>query len=440
MNRAYNQKRIENQIAQNEAVLRDVVKAPIVMDEEQARLVSKGWQEMADMPPEEVEKFQKLTAEEIEKGWESTPVKSAIGHTHKALNTINEAIAGVLYKEKAIGQDSLKDEAARTLTVATGMTTGTEMGVDLGWTPAFRMINAQNAKILQLQDVHVAGMLWEQANFDSDIKYNKTGSTKKESMGPRYFAGGFSYYPREERFSLIGVNEVLESMKLGAANLTSRLAYRMIGKQPTNANVYNAANMDITTISATGDLDDYHADLINGISILNEAHVRMVEKAGHQGPDLQGKRLQQFDQAPLNIGPNDVILAYYNHRHYRFIESMMSLRPGQQGINFSVLKNWVFIQTAMLPPCGAFTVADAQEHDDYGLYETVTPTDPDNTIAVMGIIPGRRNIGANFRDNVVLTERANIKEAINIASKMEINFNKDDRQFAQVVLGTKDKL
>ena len=448
LNQNRHAKRIHDAIERDTEIAKRVIYAPIVQDDEEARLVGSGLKALQTMSSDEFKKLEKLTIKEIAEGWAGegeTAIKAAAAAVSDAMQLATASVMGQSFRNRLVearkGMDHLRDDAAATRTVSMDMSGPEAPGLDLGWRRAFVFEDATGVELLKIMNWRAGLRYLEYNNSSDEIQLETVGGSDSQREGARYFAAGFKVNEREARFSTVTVNQMLSYARQEYLFALSRLAYREIftkkyGGTDVVADTFNSSSPEALAFALNGDNDKENWDLTiyQARSILNAAHRHMVDSASQIE---NGKSRKRSKENPIRVTATDPILLYHNHRHNEAIEAIYRNGRGDNDINPTLIANVVPISTAIAPISGGWDVtATTEKRDDFGFFGTTKETANPETIGGMLVIPGNYNIMATFRNLSFVNATDMLRESTTIGAKFEARPLMDKRQKALVNLGT----
>ena len=451
-----NQALINNQLAQAKiykriAIASDLMEAAckerLVHDNETAELIGKGFDLAAGLSPEDKQKFKKMTAEEAIKYFSEKAIKDgdldakAIASAQAIVQASMDKIKSMLTGEKLLHSDGLEDQSRYSRTVMTGINTVEDAGFDMGWTAAFTAQDAQDVRELDVMDLKSAVRWYELLNPTDEIPASKVGGKSNQKVGPRFFGSRLEWHERQNRWNVFTLNNLLSAIRMKGVHTISQLMYRILFQETASTVKYDKTIVDGYADFIAG-ADGAAKDLNKRIlarKIMNAVHFKMVNQAAQLQPDMFSKKYQNLLEAPIQIGPNDPILFFYNHQHFELMDTVGNPAAGSGDVRYNVpsLRNWVPIQTAMAPVSGSHTITGGQtstDRDDYGFLGQVSDVNHDKIVGGMAVIPGRRNMYGIFRGMTFLSERHITEEYTSYVARQEYNAYKDMRQYAHVTL------
>lgn len=441
-NRIY--KAIENDLD----VANRVIYAPIVQDEEEARLVSDGIRAMKAMGVDEFKKLEKLSVEEIATGWSGegeTAIKAAAAAVNDAMALVTASVTGQSFRNRLIKArkaiEHLRDDAAATRTVSMDMSGPEAPGLDLGWRRAFTFEDATGVELLKIMNWRAGLRFLEYNNASDEIELETVGGTDSQREGARYFAAGFRYDDREQRFSMVAVNQMLAYARQEYLFTLSRLGYREIftkkyGSTDVVADTFTSSSPEVQAFAKPGtdDKTDWEHTIYQARSILNAAHRNMIDNASQIE---NGKSRKRSKENPIRVTATDPILLYHNHRHNEAVDAIFRNGFGDNNINPVLISNVVPIATAIAPISGGWDVtATTEKRDDFGFFGSLKETGNPETIGGMLVIPANYNIFATFRSLSFVNATDSLRESTTIGAKFEARPLMDKRQKALVNLGS----
>ena len=423
------------------------INMPIVVNNEVAEAVGAGLKSLSNLSPEDREKLSKLSFEEVEKAWPDDNQRIALAHVAKALRVSSDAITGQLqynesyqaYHQKFFGLSDGTKRDNTTLIVDNALEIQGNQGIDLGWLPAFTARDAQGVEKVKVMDLDTALRFFEMKDHTDVPKAESLGGHKAAEFGPRFFALAFKWNERDARFSVFNVNQVLSAIRRADVNCTARLAYREIARKTSNTQAYTSSSF--SGLSSTYATVGANTDVLKGMAfrireMLNAAHIEMVDRA--LGITKGGKKRQVKNEVALAVSSGDTFYIYFNHAHRQIMDIVQRRVIGDEsGTNPILLQNYVFVESALMPVSGGWTITgeDGNDRDEFGMYGSCAEVSAKSVGASL-VIPGMRNQYATFRNLTFLQDSQATTETVELVAKAERKFHMDDRQKAHVDFGS----
>jgi hypothetical protein len=194
LNQNRHAKRIHDAIERDTEIAKRVIYAPVVQDDEEARLVGNGLKALQTMSSDEFKKLEKLTVKEIAEGWTGegeTAIKAAAAAVNDAMQLATASVMGQSFRNRLVkarkGMEHLRDDAAATRTVSMDMSGPEAPGLDLGWRRAFVFEDATGVELLKIMNWRAGLRYLEYNNSSDEIQLETVGGSDSQREGARYF-------------------------------------------------------------------------------------------------------------------------------------------------------------------------------------------------------------------------------------------------------------
>lgn len=420
-------------ISKNEEIMKSVCLAPVVTDDETAEGFGKGLQKWYELTTDERKKLEKLDPTELVKHYDDRDIAAAGDIISRSVSNVNKALTGTLHRAKS--GEALAE--AMPLIVDNGITTADDLQFDMGWTPAFNVVGASNADFIKVIDMRGAMRMIELADRTDKIPAQSLATKKSESFGPRFFGGAFNWHMREMRFSVYNLNNALTAMRSAAVNNITIHAYRILCDMKSTSKEWGASELGVNIEQGSGTYREQRYNLTSRfISMLNQGRFRLINEASNK-QKTSGKRKQTPVEAPISgLTADSPVYCYVNHKWFEEVGFIQRFGPGEDISNVARIGNIVFVSSIHVPECGAHTVTESTERDDWGFLESISPKDEANVFGGKLVLPGRRNMIGIFRPNTIFSDSGeSVDESIKITIKQEQDGVLDSRQHAYLKFG-----
>lgn len=412
--------------------------APVVLLDEHVQPVANGLRKIGKMSKAQIDEFLK----DAKKGEvKDKEVMGAVVVIEKAMKGLYDAMTGSIQGKdnvlKAIYGEGLLDGSGD-MVMSNIRSLREPSGMDVAWMQVIRSIDATGSRTVRNIDLHTATRFLQYKNSSDQVKYHALSSGTEEDFGPKYFAAGFQWSERDNRFTRVSINDLLSELRFSALDVSTRHAYREIFRKQTGTDDASVQNYAAPSTYASAP-DTIRQDLAWGLRIreqLNEVRRKMIERA--MGIQPKNKKRQANIEVPLAVSANTPIYLFYNHAHDWQFKLAMGITADQTGVAIPS-QPWVMVPTVNAPLSGGWKITNegTEKRDDFGFFGELDEYVPDSLgIGGMAVIPGLRNVHAIFRNFSLLRENEEIAEVLNIAAKIEENIVLEARQKARVAFGT----
>lgn len=451
MNRRYYQRLVDQCIQKDYDATLLAVNSEMVLTNEAAEDVGKGLLALKNMNQSDMEKIKSMSVDQILESWTGgegekdggKSVRAAIAYLDKSLGVVNDAMLGRLHTNEVGAKivnkfyhSESSDNMTGTLNLQTRISASNMAGFDVGWMQTYRMVPAEGFNEVKVHDL-VTALRFQQYKDGTDKPVvSALGSHSAETVNRKFFGAGFKWNAQEMSFSVWNINQVLSQFRENAVKITARNAYREIARFVSGTTPTYGGTTDFSS-GGTSAIEKRQHLVWHIRTLLNNAHYQMIRVANQT---QTGKKKVKSTEAPLDVSATTPLLLYYNTQHFDIMEAVQRVgmgQIGQEGLNPINLKNWVFIETDLIPPCAAWTIAgeETDDRDPFGFYGATTDHKDETYLGAVGIIPGFKNLYTNFRNLAILNDTDSIEETAVMAAKTWFNHSLSTRQKGWIDIG-----
>lgn len=426
--------RVAKNIEHNQAYMKAAVNAPIFYSQGEADKFWSGAMKLAKMSQEDREKILSKSPKELAKAATGQATKGASVNTDeevaafafamdKAMGLVNKALDATLYADpiakaalsKNLHVDGFKDESAATRMIDLGLRSEADGNFDLGWQQAFTIENAEDVEKIKLRNWGTMAQMLEYASSTADAKYQSFSGSDYGELGPRYFMSAVQYGTRSMRFSYVDANRLLAEIRREALRKIGQFAYRVI---------FDGAEVPTEKISTkfTGEskYSAFEIEVYNARATMNSARRTLIDNAN--GIERGSKRVR-YNGNKLSFAESTTALLYTSHIHGEFLREVQYMNRGADNTNITLYGNVAVIPTIHAPLTGSWKVKALQHEarDEQGFMDEVSEGSTLDKAGGMLTLAGGYSTLAFFRRLTFLSSTEEIKEAIKVVGKQEMN-------------------